>query len=219
MHTARIIVRPDAYDSGDTHPLFSRLSTLLMTVSRRFVPLFLCAALLALSACDSGGNGETLVLNANAPLPPTVEYSFSYSPDNVGANGVVEVQSNEADALDNVFRQNGVSRSDVVRARVDSVRLERLSGTGPAARAKVFPYLGGADVYLGQDASGARIASSQFQTTQRIVALDVTTRDVTAILQSGSTPAFLQLQADDPGAIPGIERVRVTVFYTVELRE
>mgnify|MGYP006426095385 CR=1 FL=1 len=181
--------------------------------------LLLSIAMVVLTGCDSGGNGGSIVLNANSPVPPTVQYSFAYSSEDVDANGVVDVISNEADALDDLFRQNGVSRSDVVRARVDSVELERQSTTGPTARPKVFPYLGGAEVFLGSDASGPRIASSQFQTTNRTVNLSVTTADVTSTVQQGSVPAFLRLTADTPGDIPLIERVRVTVFYTVEFNE
>lgn len=186
-----------------------------MTVSRVVSVLSLGLLVGLVAACDTGGGGETIVLNATSPVPPTVEYTFSYSSDDTDPNGVVEVRSAEADELTNLFRQNGVSRSEVVRARVDSVRLERLSGTG-AATTKVFPYLGGADVYLGASASGTHIGTRQFQTTRRTIALNVVTRDVTSIVQNGSTGAFLQLDATDPNDIPSTERVRVTVFYTVE---
>lgn len=185
-----------------------------MIASRTTSILCLCTLVLLFAACDSGGGGETIVLNANSPIPPVAEYNFTYSSDDASPNGVVEVQSAETDNLGEAFRRNGVSRSAVIRARVDSVQLIRRSGV--QATTKVFPYLGGADVYLGTSTSGTHIGSRQFQTDNRSIALNVVTQDVTSIVQEESTGAFLQLNVSNPNDIPDTERVRVTVFYTVE---
>jgi hypothetical protein len=190
-----------------------------MTARSIALALLLSVATVLLTGCDSGGNGGSIVLNANSPVPPTIQYSFTYSSDDANDDGVVEVISSEADALDNVFRQNGVSRSSVVRARIDSVELERQSTTGPSATPKVFRYLAGAEVFLGSDASAPRIAARQFQTTDRTVTLNVQIADVTSVVQAGSTPALLRLTANSPDDIPLLERVRLTVFYTIEFNE
>lgn len=173
--------------------------------------------------CDASGP-ETVVLNANSPEPPTVEYEYRYTSDNLNANDEVEVASQQSDNLTSVLRSNGFDRSDVVSARVDSVTLERISAPAQdAARTrsvpepKVFQYLLGASVYLGTDDSGPRIARGQFQTEQRFVSLPVATQNVTSIVQAGATPSFLRLEVENPSDVPNEDAVEVVVYYRLEV--
>lgn len=183
------------------------------------------AALFVLVGCDIGGVEETAILNAESPIPPTVEYTFEYTSDDVNSQGQVEKTSEGADDLGTVLSQNGFAREDVVSAEVDSVTLERLSSPSSASQqtkdpegdeAKVFEYLVGAEIFLGQDAGGTLIADDQFQTTDRFVSLDVATRNVTEIVQAGSTSAFLRLDTEDPDEVPDNDVVQVTVYYQIE---
>lgn len=175
-----------------------------------------------LVGCDSGGT-ETVVLNANSPAPPTVEYEFRYTSDNLNGNSRVEVASQNPDNLTSVLRNNGFSRSDVVSAQVDSVTLERISAAGTqraAVTPKVFQYLLGAEVYLGDDDAGPKIAEGQFQTTRRFVSLPVSTRNVTPTVQEGATPTFLRLEVQDPSSVPDApnqDAVEVVVYYRIEV--
>lgn len=189
-----------------------------MNTRSRF-PLFLglLAVVLTLLGCDLGGSADTAILNQNSPFPPDVTYEFEYSSDNVQGEQI-EVVSDQTDDLAPTLLANGFTRDDVVSARVDSVLLERLSSpTSGNARPKVFDYLGGAEVYLGTDAAGTRIAADEFQTTDRSVSLEVVTGDVTDIVTEGSTKAFLRLDAPNPGSVPSGDRVRATVYFRIEV--
>jgi hypothetical protein len=182
---------------------------------KNVLPLF-CSVLvlsLLLAGCDSAGTEGTAVLNATSPVPPTVEYEFRYTSENVNGQQV-EVVSENSDNLGPVLTQNGFSRADVVSARVDSVTLRRQSS--PASiRPKVFNYLSGAEVYLGADDSGKRIADDEFATTQQEISLRVSTSDVTEEVKGGSTRAFLRLEASDD--VPSNDVVDVTVYYRIEV--
>lgn len=183
--------------------------------------------MLVVAGCDAGGP-TTVVLNANSPEPPTVEYAYRYTSDDLNANDEVAVVSQTSDRLTSVLQSNGFERSDVVSARVDSVTLERISARtqGAAARSralpkpKVFQYLLGASVYLGEDDSGPRIAAGQFQTSQRFVSLPVTTQNVTSVVRTGATPSFLRLEVQDASNVPeppNEDAVEVRVYYRIEL--
>jgi hypothetical protein len=137
------------------------------------LPLLVLLAVLAvgLTGCDTTGSEETAILNANSPVPPTVEYTFDYE---TGGNQQIGAQSDTTDMLDPVLRRNGFSRDDVVSARVDSVQLERLSLEEAAPPPKVFDYLTQATLYLGPSASdGQRIAQASFDRAIRSVPLRV----------------------------------------------
>lgn len=172
---------------------------------------------LLLAGCDAAGTQDTVVLNATSPAPPTVEYTFRYTSQDVSNDGQqVEVVSENSDDLGSVLTQNGFSRSDVVSARVDSVTLRRQSSpTASGVRPKVFDYLSGATVFLGTDASGTEIADDQFDTTRQEISLGVATSNVTAEIKEGSTRAFLRLTAS--GSIPEEDVVDVTVYYRIEV--
>ena len=181
--------------------------------------LLLSAATLAvlLVGCDATGSQDTVILNANSPAPPTVEYTFRYTSQDVSQGGqLVEVVSEGRDDLGSVLTQNGFDRSDVVSARVDSVTLRRQSSpTLSGVRPKVFDYLSGAAVFLGADASGKKIADDQFDTTRQKISLRVATSNVTAEIKEGRTQAFLQLTAS--GSVPEEDVVDATVYYRIEV--
>ena len=192
------------------NPFFSRLSVVAVVV-------------LALMGCDAAGPADTVILNSNSPIPPTVEYTFEYDTE---GRQQIGVRSQNADTLDSILRRNGFGRADVVSARVERVVLERISDPGPSFRGKedpeveVFDYLSGATVYLGPDAeSGTRIAEASFETTARTVSLGVdgANEGVTDGVKSGSQPAFLSL--DTGGDVPNRrDRVRIRVHFRIEVQ-
>jgi hypothetical protein len=169
---------------------------------------------LILAGCDAAGPTDTVILSENSPEAPTVEYSFFYDTNGSAAIGV---RSDEADNLSSILEENGFRRSDVVSARVDSVKLERISPKGVLFR-KVFDYLTGATVHLGANADGPRIAEAAFQTTDRSVTLPVRTADVTDVVKSGPSPAFLRLDTADDAPDQRRDRVEVTVYFRIEVR-
>ena len=188
---------------------------------RHLTPLLLSSFVLSfvLVGCDATGSQDTVVLNANSPAAPTVEYSFRYTSDNVSDNGQrVEVVSQNSDNLGSVLMDNGFSRNDVISATVDSLTLRRESSpTTSGIQPKVFDYLSGASVYLGTDDSGKLIADDQFQTTQQEITLDVANGDVTSEIKGGSKSAFLRLTTSG-GEVPSQDVVEVTVYYRIEVQ-
>lgn len=172
---------------------------------------------MALVGCDVIGSDETVILNANSPVPPTAEYEFEYTPNALNGSGQLEVLSNETDNLAAILSENGFQRGEVTAARVDSVFLRRLSvPTAIRRRAKVFEYLSGADVFLGTSTSDVQIASDQFNTDDREIPLSLARRTVTEVVKGGPSLAFLRL--DTEGEVPDRDRVEVTVYFelTVE---
>lgn len=185
----------------------SRFSLLLSTIALVFVVV----------GCDATGSEETVVLNEDLPVPPTVEYEFRYTSENVSNEGQrVEVVSRSSDNLTSILSENGFTRDDIVSARVDSVSLRRLSS--PSAkdiRPKVFDYLSGVTLFLGTDASGTRIAQRSPLPSEQEVSLPVSTSDVTTDLKGGSKKAFLRLDAS--GEVPEEDIVEATVYYRIEV--
>jgi hypothetical protein len=179
-------------------------------------PSLLVAALLlalVIAGCDATGAENKVILNANSPEPPTVEYAFDYKTN--GANAI-EVQSGNTDDLSSILSTNGFRRTDVVSARIDSVQLERISPKA-APVSNVFDYLTGTTLYLGPDANSPRIAEGAIQSTARTVPLPVRTADVTDVVKSGETPAFLRLNTDSN--VPDRrDRVTATVYFRIEVQ-
>lgn len=167
---------------------------------------------ITLVGCDAVGSEETAVLNADSPEPPIVEYDFDYSSENVSNNQVTVVSEN-ADNLGSVLTKNGFSRENVVSARVDSLTLRRQSSK--TSQPKVFDYLSGAEVFLGTDSNGKKIADDEFSTTQQTISLQVASANVTQEVQGGSTKAFLRL--DLSGDMPERDLVEVKVYYRIKV--
>ena len=167
----------------------------------------LLVAPLVLTSCDLASAGNTLILNADSAVPPVVRHRFEYTQDDAAESGEVEVLSMiESDDLGEILTTNGVNRNQVVSARVDSVRVRRVSA----------PALTAADLYLGVDASGPRIAQVQFSSGS-MSEVDRTTRTVTGAVKGGEDTVFARFDVDDPGNIPpGGSVVRATVYYRIE---
>jgi hypothetical protein len=186
------------------------MTSFATSLIRTSVAFGLLAAGLVLTSCDLASAGNTAILSANSTSPPTVRHRFEYTEDDVTEEGQAEVVSSiQSDDLDAILADNGFSRSDVVSAQVDSVRVERLS-TGT---------LSGADLYLGTDASGPVIARVEFDDPEaETPARDNTSRPVTGAVKSGQKRVFAQFDVEDPSDIPSSGgRVRAVVYYRLEL--
>jgi hypothetical protein len=177
---------------------------------RASVVLGLLAGAVVLTSCDLASAGNTAILNAGSTAPPIVRHRFEYSADDAPNGGPVEALSTiQSDDLDAILTENGFSRSDVVSARVDSVRIDRLSTNS----------LSGADLHLGTDAGGPLIASVEFddpgaQTSGR----DNTTRTVTGAVKDGQEQVFARFDVQDLSTIPPSGgMVRAVVYYRLEV--
>ena len=170
---------------------------------------------LLLTSCDATGPTDTVILSKNSPIPPMVEYKFKYEPNGAQPIGVV---SQKADDLGSILEKNGFGRADVASARVDSVRLERLSSPETTSAApKVFDYLTGATLYFGSNADSPRIANASFQTTARSVRLSPENSGVTDVVREGRSNAFLQLSTTNDVPVSR-DKVRVTVYFRIEVQ-
>lgn len=187
----------------------SPMTSFATSLIRASVALGLLAAGLVLTSCDLASAGNTAILSANSTSPPTVRHRFEYTEDDVTEGQAEVVSSIQSDDLDAILADNGFSRSDVVSAQVDSVRVERLS-TGT---------LSGADLYLGTDASGPVIARVEFDDPEaETPARDNTSRTVTGAVKSGQKRVFAQFDVEDPSDIPSSGgRVRAVVYYRLEV--
>ena len=187
----------------------SPMTSFATSLIRASVALGLLAAGLVLTSCDLASAGNTAILSANSTSPPTVRHRFEYTEDDVTEGQAEVVSSIQSDDLDAILADNGFSRSDVVSAQVDSVRVERLS-TGT---------LSGADLYLGTDASGPVIARVEFDDPEaETPARDNTSRTVTGAVKNGQKRVFAQFDVEDPSDIPSSGgRVRAVVYYRLEL--
>ena len=187
----------------------SPMTSFATSLIRTSVAFGLLAAGLVLTSCDLASAGNTAILSANSTSPPTVRHRFEYTEDDVTEGQAEVVSSIQSDDLDAILADNGFSRSDVVSAQVDSVRVERLS-TGT---------LSGADLYLGTDASGPVIAGVEFDDPEaETPARDNTSRTVTGAVKSGQKRVFAQLDVEDPSDIPSSGgRVRAVVYYRLEV--
>lgn len=186
------------------------MTPLATSVVRAAAVLGLLAGALVLTSCDLASAGSTAILSANSEIPPIVRHRFEYTGEDVTEAGQVEVVSSIQSAdLDAILTDNGFSRGDVVSARVDSVRIDRLSTNT----------LAGAKLYLGTDASGSLIADVQFGDPEaETSARDNTTRTVTGAVKSGQKRVFAQFGVQDPGSIPpGGGMVRAVVYYRLEV--
>lgn len=168
-----------------------------------FVLLILLTGGLALTSCDLASAGNTAILNANSSIPPTVRHRFEYTQDQLSVGSMIESED-----LGEILTQNGFSRGDIVSARVDSVRVEPVSTESLSA----------AEMYLGTDASGPRIASVEFQPDQPSPAVDASGASVTGAVKAGASETFGQFSVEDPSNIPtGGGVVRAVVYYRVEV--
>ena len=187
----------------------SPMTSFATSLIRTSVACGLLAAGLVLTSCDLASAGNTAILSANSTSPPTVRHRFEYTEDDVTEGQAEVVSSIQSDDLDAILADNGFSRSDVVSAQVDSVRVERLS-TGT---------LSGADLYLGTDASGPVIARVEFDDPEaETPARDNTSRPVTGAVKSGQKRVFAQFDVEDPSDIPPSGgMVQAEIYYRLEV--
>jgi hypothetical protein len=163
---------------------------------------------LVLTGCDLSSSTGTVILNANSSVPPIVEYRFRYTQEDATSEGRVDVGSMiESETLDDILATNGVTREQVVSARVDSVRVDPVSTTSLSA----------ADLHLGTDVSGPRIAQVAFSSEGGDPVFDRSPTTVTGAVKAGESRAFGRFQVDDPSRIPsGGSVVRATVYFRIE---
>ncbi|WP_232798199.1 hypothetical protein [Salinibacter altiplanensis] len=153
------------------------------------------------TSCDLASGDSTAILNANSTFPPTVRHRFEYAEEDV-VEGDVAVESEvQSDDLDAILSRNGFSRRDVINARVDSVRIERVSA----------PSLRNVELFLGRD--GPRVASVQFPSEGRSTIVDDTRRTVVRAVQDGAEGLDGRFELETPGA--GVVRARV--YYRLEV--
>ena len=119
------------------------------TLRRGPLLIVLLAASVAWTSCDLASAGNTAILNANSPIAPTVQHRFEYKEEDVVEGDVAVESMVQSDDLDAILSDNGFSRSDVVDARIDSVKI---------INPESAPSLRDADVFLGANAEGPRVA-------------------------------------------------------------
>jgi hypothetical protein len=155
------------------------------------------------TSCDLASAGNTAILNANSSFPPTVEHRFEYTEGDV-VEGDVAVESEvESSDLDAILSRNGFGRSDVVDARIDSVRIRQVSG----------PSLRDAELFLGASTSGPRVAQVEFPADGTLSVVDDTPRSVTQAVRDGTGMLYGRFGLETPGA--GVVRARV--YYRLEV--
>ena len=196
----------------------------LLPRSRSLAGLIALALLLVLSGCDAGGSGsETIVLSD--PINPTeASVEFTYNADQL-SGGEISVTSAEQDQLASVLSAYGYRRSDVVSARVEEVRLERLSAPSTVSKAmpqaKVFNYLSRVEVYFGSSTDAPLVGQREPIPQDAEVSLSLgPDRDVTSQVKSGATRSLLRLLISDPDQIGGGgDRVRVEIRFRIEVQQ
>jgi hypothetical protein len=186
-----------------------------------FLLLLVVGGAFLVAGCDVTGSQGTAILNADSVEPPTVDYRFEYdSDDQVDGQNLVRVGSDGADNLGDVLRDNGFQRSDVVSARIDSVKFIQVSAKRKEGRPVpnfVFDNLLRAEVFLGTSTSAPQIAGGDFDPNDEAeeVLLGVETTEVTGVVQEGAVSALLQLETS--GDITRTDRVDVRVYYRIEV--
>ncbi len=174
------------------------------TLRRGSLLIVLLAASVAWTSCDLASAGNTVILKADSPIAPTVQHRFEYKGEDV-VDGEVAVESKiQSDDLDAILSRNGFSRSDVVDARIDSVKI---------INPESAPSLRDADVFLGTDAEGPRVAQvTSFP-------------DGVSFVVDTSTPVLEAVRNDEVRTLYGrfgLESaadgaVRATVYYRLEV--
>ncbi|MEF8816985.1 MAG: hypothetical protein V5A58_09350 [Salinibacter sp.] len=177
-------------------------SAVRILLQRGSLLIVLLAGGMVWTSCDLASAGSTAILNADSAEPPTVRHRFEYAADDATGAGQVAVQSTvQSSDLDAILSRNGFSRRDVVDARVDSVRVERVSA----------PSLRDVELFLGRD--GPRVAGVQFSPEGRSTIVDNTRRTVTRAVQNGAEvlDGRFGLESSEDGV------VRARVYYRLEV--
>ncbi len=167
------------------------------TLRRGSLLIVLLAASVAWTSCDLASAGNTAILNANSPIAPTVQHRFEYKGEDV-VDGEVAVESKiQSDDLDAILSRNGFSRSDVVDARIDSVKIINPE-SAPSLR----------------DAEGPRVAQvTSFPDGASFVVDDTSTPVLEAVRNDEARTLYgrFGLESAGDGA------VQATVYYRLEV--
>lgn len=185
-----------------------------LRLSASYLPIVF-ASLFLLAGCDFLSSEETVILNSDSAEPPTVEYSFSYTSDDVNSEGRVEVTSEGNDDLASILRENGFSRDDVVSARIDRVVL--IGRSSPESTQKIYEYVQSAEIYFPGSAS-TPIAEGEIQTAQGPdeVELSVVNSTVTSAVQEGAQNARLELDTQE-GGFTERYRAEAEIYFRIEV--
>lgn len=185
-----------------------------LRLSSSFLPLIF-ASLFVLAGCDVFSTGETVILNSNSEVPPTAEYTFFYSPEDVNSEGWVEVTSEGRDDLAADLRENGFSREEIVSAEVESVSLLGKSQEGTSQ--KIYRHVRRAEVYFPSDASSP-IAEGEIPSGQSLEEEDltVTGSGVTDVVKEGAQQARLELEVEEDG-FSGVLEAEAEINFRIEL--
>jgi len=190
------------------------LSRLFAYARSAAVPVVtLALALLLTTACDTTED-DTIVLNDRAN-PTTATYEFEYDP-RTAVGGEVAVTSASSDDLNSVLQTYGYSRSDIVSARVEAVRILRSAGGSATTVQKLYNYVNEVALYLGTSESGPVVAEPQPVDSGLNADLSASSTDVTAELRGGPSRAFLVIDVDDTTETRGLVEARIT--YRIEVQ-
>lgn len=192
-------------------PLASRL---LAHARRAAVPVVtLALALLLTTACDTTED-DTIVLNDRAN-PTTATYEFEYDP-RTAVGGEIAVTSASSDDLNTILQAYGYTRSDIVSARVDAVRISQSTGGSASTVDKLYNYVNEIALYLGTSESAPVLAEPQPVNAGLNADLNASGADVSSVLRSGSSRAFLVIDVDDTSEPQGF--VEATITYRIEVQ-
>jgi len=193
-----------------TLPFSGRLASARSAV----VPVVtLALALLLTTACDTTED-DTIVLD-DPVTPTTATYEFEYDP-RTAVGGQVGVTSTSSDGLNSVLQTYGYNRSDIVSARVEAVSISQSVGGSVATTPKLYEYINEIALYLGTSESGPVLAEPQSVDTGLEADLSASSTDVTSVLQSGPSRAFLVVDVDDTSEPQGF--VEATITYRIEVQ-
>lgn len=186
---------------------FSRLRSLAAPL------LVLLAAALLTTACDTAEE-DTIVLGTAQDNPISVTYEFDYN-TNTAIDGELGVTSGtRQDDLASDLDFYGYTRDDVVSARVTNVEIR--TSVGSSKEIKLYDYVQNISVYLGQNDSGVLIAGPEPIPNTEIYTFNESGGNVTDIVKSGQSPAFMLMEVDPNTDTPGA--IEAIVTYRVEVR-
>ena len=192
-------------------PLASRLFAYARSAAVPVVTLAL--ALLLTTACDTTED-DTIVLNDRAN-PTTATYEFEYDP-RTAVGGQVGVTSASSDDLNSVLQTYGYSRSDIISARVEEVRISQSTGGSAVTTPKLYDYINEIALYLGTSDSAPALAEPQPVSSGLNASLNASGAEVTSVLRSGASRAFLVIDVENTREPQGF--VEATITYEIEVQ-
>ncbi len=179
----------------------------LRSLLRGSLLLVLLAGSVVWTSCDIASAGSTAILNADSAIPPIVRHRFEFSEGDATGEGQVAVESTiQSSDLDAVLSENlGANRSDVVSARIDSVRVRVERVSTPSVRE--------ADIFLGTSTEAPLVASVEFQPDGPSSIVDDRRTTVTGAVRNGVGTLFGRFRMENVRS--GV--VRAIVYYRLEV--